>query len=215
MQIESNGILINIKPFSERDAIAHIFTKNSGVLTGMLRGAVVARKNKPLIGQIGHVIWNARLDSQLGVFHFENEKNLSAPLILNNDLLKIMNATFSLIYALIPERESYEQLYLRTIDLLSNLPDTNNPYNLYLQWEIDLLKDLGYALDLTKCSGCGRTDDLCYLSPKTGRAVCENCGAPYVDKLYKLPINLNVTKRFINNICAIQGIDVPSARKMF
>lgn len=215
MQIESNGILINIKPFSERDAIAHIFTKNSGVLTGMLRGAVVARKNKPLIGQIGHVIWNARLDSQLGVFHFENEKNLSAPLILNNDLLKIMNATFSLIYALIPERESYEQLYLRTIDLLSNLPDTNNPYNLYLQWEIDLLKDLGYALDLTKCSGCGRTDDLCYLSPKTGRAVCENCGAPYVDKLYKLPINLNVTKRFINNICTIQGIDVPSARKMF
>lgn len=215
MQIESNGILINIKPFSERDAIAHIFTKNSGVLTGMLRGAVVARKNKPLIGQIGHVIWNARLDSQLGVFHFENEKNLSAPLILNNDLLKIMNATFSLIYALIPERESYEQLYLRTIDLLSNLPDTNNPYNLYLQWEIDLLKDLGYALDLTKCSGCGRTDDLCYLSPKTGRAVCENCGVPYVDKLYKLPINLNVTKRFINNICAIQGIDVPSARKMF
>lgn len=215
MQIESNGILINIKPFSERDAIAHIFTKNSGVLTGMLRGAVVARKNKPLIGQIGHVIWNARLDSQLGVFHFENEKNLSAPLILNNDLLKIMNATFSLIYALIPERESYEQLYLRTIDLLSNLPDTNNPYNLYLQWEIDLLKDLGYALDLTKCSGCGRTDNLCYLSPKTGRAVCENCGAPYIDKLYKLPINLNVTKRFINNICAIQGIDVPSARKMF
>ena len=215
MQIESNGILINIKPFSERDAIAHIFTKNSGVLTGMLRGAVVARKNKPLIGQIGHVIWNARLDSQLGVFHFENEKNLSAPLILNNDLLKIMNATFSLIYALIPERESYEQLYLRTIDLLSNLPNTNNPYDLYLQWEIDLLKDLGYALDLTKCSGCGRTDNLCYLSPKTGRAVCENCGAPYVDKLYKLPINLNVTKRFINNICAIQGIDVPSARKMF
>ncbi len=215
MQIESNGILINIKPFSERDAIAHIFTKNSGVLTGMLRGAVVARKNKPLIGQIGHVIWNARLDSQLGVFHFENEKNLSAPLILNNDLLKIMNATFSLIYALIPERESYEQLYLRTIDLLSNLPDTNNPYDLYLQWEIDLLKDLGYALDLTKCSGCGRTDNLCYLSPKTGRAVCENCGVPYVDKLYKLPINLNVTKRFINNICAIQGIDVPSARKMF
>ena len=59
MQIETNGILINIKPFSERDAIAHIFTVDNGVMVGMLRGAVVARKNKPLIGQYGAVSWNA------------------------------------------------------------------------------------------------------------------------------------------------------------
>lgn len=50
MKIETYGILINIKPFSERDAIAHIFTKDSGVLVGMLRGAVSAKKNKPLVG---------------------------------------------------------------------------------------------------------------------------------------------------------------------
>lgn len=74
MKIETYGILINIKPFSERDAIAHIFTKDSGVLVGMLRGAVSAKKNKPLVGQIGNVSWNARLDSQLGVFHWETEK---------------------------------------------------------------------------------------------------------------------------------------------
>ena len=214
MQIENDGILIKLRPFNERDCIAHIFTQNNGVLVGLMRGAVVAKKNKPLIGQFGHVSWNARLDSQLGVFHFESEKNLSAPLLLNSDLLKIMNAVFSLIYTLIPERESYEHLYLRTLELLSVLPLTDNPYDLYLQWEIELLSDLGYALDLTKCSGCNRTDDLCYLSPKTGRAVCKNCGMPYIDKLYKLPISLNITKRFISNICDDHGVDVPVCRKI-
>lgn len=215
MQIETNGILINMRAFSERDAIAHIFTRDNGVLVGMLRGAVVAKKNKPLTGQYGVVSWNARLDSQLGVFHFESEKNLAAPLMLNSDLLKIMNSAFSLIYTLIPERESYEHLYKKTLDLLNDLPSAINPYDLYLKWEMDLLMDLGYALDLTKCSGCGRNDNLVYLSPKTGRAVCADCGAPYIDKLYKLPINLNITKRFIGAICTLQGIDIPGARKIF
>ncbi|MBQ3784781.1 MAG: DNA repair protein RecO [Alphaproteobacteria bacterium] len=214
MQIETSGILINIKPFSERDSIAHIFTRDNGVLVGLLRGAVVAKKNKPLVGQCGNVSWNARLDSQLGVFHWDAEKNLSAPLIFNTDLLKIMNSAFSLIYSLVPERESYEHLYNKTFDLLSNLSMCDNSYDLYLNWEIDLLRDLGYALDLTKCSGCHKTENLCYLSPKTGRAVCADCGAPYVDKLYKLPINLNVTKRFVDNVCKMHGIEIPMARKI-
>ena len=215
MQIESDGILINMRPFNERDCVAHIFTRDNGVLVGMIRGANVAKKNKPLVGQFGNVVWNARLESQLGVFHFESEKNLSAPLILNNDLLKIMNAMFALIYTLLPERESYEHLYLQTLDLLYALPNSDNLYDLYLKWELDLLHDLGYALDLTKCSGCGRNDNLCYLSPKTGRAVCIECGAPYVDKLYKLPISLDVTKRFLNNVCVNQNVDLPVSRKIF
>ena len=214
MQIETNGILVNLRAFSERDCVAHIFTRGNGMLVGLLRGAVVAKKNKPLVGQCGHVSWNARLDSQLGVFHFESEKNLSAPLMLNADLLKIMNAVFALIVALVPERESYEHLYQKTFDLLSKLPAADNPYDLYLNWEMDLLRDLGYALDLTKCSGCQKTENLCYVSPKTGRAVCADCGAPYADKLYKLPITLNVTKRFVDNICNLHGIEIPVSRKM-
>ena len=215
MQIETTGILISLRPFSERDVIAHIFTHDNGVLVGMLRGGASAKKNKPLVGQFGNVSWNARVDSQLGVFHFESEKNLSAPLMLNNDLLKIMNAVFALIYTLIPERESYEHLYNRTKNLLQELPKAASPYGLYLSWEIDLLSDLGYALDLSKCSGCGRMDNLIYLSPRTGRAVCDECGAPYDDKLYKLPLNLDITKHFISGICTAQGVDVPNARKIF
>ena len=215
MQIETFGILISLRAFSERDAVAHIFTRDNGVLVGMLRGAMCAKKNKPLIGQCGAVSWNARLDSQLGVFHWESEKNLSAPLMLNNDLLKIMNAVFALIGTLVPERESYADLYMRTLRLLTDIVAAGNPFDLYLNWEIALLADLGYALDLTKCSGCGMQDNLVYLSPKTGRAVCKNCGAPYANKLYKLPLNLSVTKRFVNAVCEAQNVEIPMARKIF
>ena len=214
MQIESSGILINMRPFSERDIVAHIFTKDTGVLVGMLRGGVIARKNKPLIGQYGMVSWNARLDSQLGVFHWEPEKNLSVSLMLNNDLLKIMNAIFALIDTLIPEREPYNNLYVYTLQLLQDLALSQSPYNDYLNWEIKLLRELGYALDLSKCSGCQSVDNLCYLSPKTGRAVCVNCGEPYKNRLYKLPIDLSITAKFIDGICSAQGVDVPVARKI-
>ena len=214
MQIESDGILINMYPFSERDMIARVFTKDNGVLVGMLRGAGVAKKNKALIGQYGSVAWNARLDSQLGVFHWEPEKNLAAQLMLNPDLLKIMNSVFALICVLIPERESYENLYRRTLNLLADLPNAELPYENYLQWELGLLADLGYALDLNKCSGCGVQDNLCYVSPKTGRAVCKNCGQPYADKLYKMPLSLDVLKRFVENVCRVQGVEIPFQRKM-
>lgn len=64
MKLESNGILIGLRPFNERDAIARVFTRDFGVLVGMMRGANVAKKNRPLLGQVGAVSWNARLDSQ-------------------------------------------------------------------------------------------------------------------------------------------------------
>ena len=84
MKFESVGILISLRPFNERDAIARIFSRDFGIMVGMLRGAIVAKKNKPLIGQFGNFSWNARLDSALGVFHWEPERNLVAVVIRIN-----------------------------------------------------------------------------------------------------------------------------------
>jgi DNA repair protein RecO (recombination protein O) len=214
MKLESVGILIALRPFDEKNAIAQIFTREYGVMSGMLRGAVVARTNRPLVGQVGSVSWNARLDSALGVFHWDAEKNLSAPIMMRPDLLPFMNARFDLICTMLPERESYEHLYDDTIKLLTNLVNTNTPADEYLGWEITLLGELGYALDLTHCSGCGGTENLCYLSPKTGRAVCDKCAAPYINKLYKLPVTLNTTLRFLENICMTVGTKLPQFRVM-
>ncbi len=76
MKLESNGILIGLRPFNERDAIARVFTRDFGVLVGMMRGANVAKKNRPLVGQVGAATWNARLDSHLGIFNYYNNSHL-------------------------------------------------------------------------------------------------------------------------------------------
>lgn len=212
MKIESVGILIGLRPLNERDSVAHIFTRDNGVLVGVMRGAQVAKKNKPLVGQVGQVAWNARLDSQLGVFHWEAEKNIAAGYIAKPTVLMYLNSVFELLLNLLPEREAYTDLYDNTVFCLENLD--SDVQVVYLRWEINFLQELGYALDLSHCSGCGTTRDLNYLSPRTGRAVCNKCAQPYITKLYTLPLNLDVTYHFLDSICLQQGVRMPLMRKI-
>ena len=211
MKFETSGILIAIRPFGDRDSVARVFTPDNGVISGMLRGGAVARR-KPMAGQYGGVTWIARLDSQLGVMRWDTQKNYAAPLFSMPMPLMQMNAAFELIAALVPERESFPRLYDETICLLSQLAAQNT--DAYLTWEIALLRELGYALDLSRCAGCGRGDDLKYLSPRTGRAVCADCGAQYASRMWNLPLGLKHTGEFIARVCADLGIEIPRGRKL-
>ena len=212
MKLESAGLLISLRPFNERDAVAHIFTREHGIVAGMLRGAITAKTNKPLVGQIGNATWGARLDSALGVFHWESEKNLTAPIMMNFERIKFVNCVFDLIKTLLPERESYSALYDSTVIFLTNLPNAKLPFDDYLNWEITLLRELGFALDLTKCSGCGATTNLTHISPKTGRAVCAECAEPYKNRLFQLPLTIETTLKFLEKTCAELGARVPNTR---
>ncbi|MDL2295212.1 DNA repair protein RecO [Lachnospiraceae bacterium OttesenSCG-928-E19] len=216
MKLESYGILIGLRPFGERDCIAHIFTRDHGVMCGMIRGGQSAKKNKPLIGQVGPVSWNARVDSQLGAFHFEAEKNMAAPIMMDGKLLGIMNSAFALVALLLPERENYGTVFEHLLLLLKQMDSEPGEHILefYLAWERTLLQELGYALNLKTCSNCGRTDNLNYLSPRTGRAVCDDCAKPYLGRVFELPLNLGVTRKFLEMICDSQGVTLPLARKM-
>jgi len=212
MKLDSVGLLLSLRPMDEKNAVGVIFSRDHGIMSGVMRGALVAVKNKPLVGQVGNVSWNARLDSSLGVFHWEAEKNLGAAVMIKPRALACMNSALDLILELLPEREKYEKLYDSTFALLQKLGEKNESDEAYLDWEIDLLAHLGYALDLRCCSGCGSVKDLFYLSPKTGRAVCADCAAPYLDKVYSLPLGLNTTFRFLENICLQQGAKMPRSR---
>ena len=214
MKLESVGILISLRPFGERDSIARVFSYDFGLMSGLMRGAVVAKKNKPLVGQVGAVSWNARLDSQLGAFHWDATRNMAAPLMMRADTLGLMNAAFALLDALLPEREQNAALYNATIEMLGAMAVGGDVREHYLQWEMELLRDLGYALDFSRCSGCGARENLNWISPRTGRAVCDDCAAPYKTRLYRMPADLHTTFEFISRACAAQGADVPTARRM-
>ncbi len=214
MKLESDGILVGLRPIGERDSVARIFTREYGVVCGVMRGAVVARKNRPLVGQMGAVTWVARLDSQLGTFHWDSERNLVAPMMMAADALAVLNCVFDLISILLPERERYDVLFENTLDWIQKLSVVPDKMAHYLGWEVDFLRELGYALDLSRCSGCGTCDNLHYLSPRTGRAVCDKCAAPYIGRLYSLPLTCAVTFRFLDALCANQGANMPLSRRM-
>jgi DNA repair protein RecO (recombination protein O) len=201
VKLESAGIIIEVKPFGERDCIGRVFTDEFGILCGIFKAGQIA-KTKPLAGQYGKAAWNARLDSQLGAFHFENEKNLIAPFFNDSEKLKFAHSCFALLSLLLPERERYVKLYKETLRFL------NEPEK-YLEWELILLAELGYGLSLDKCGNCGAAQNLKYISPKTGRAICENCGREFEDKLFAMPVTLDITKYFLEQIS-----DLPTARKI-
>lgn len=211
MKLESVGILVSLRPFGERDATARVFTRDFGVICAMMRAAQIAKKNKPLVGQYGAVSWNARLDSQLGVFHWDSEKNLAAPLMSLPASMIYMNSAFELIATLLPERESFQHLFDETLAMLGAL---GHDTDAYLRWELRLLRELGYALDLTKCAACGTQNNLGYISPRTGRAVCDACAAPYAGRLYKMPADLQTTRHFLDNACGRLGVCLPVARQI-
>ncbi len=212
MKLESDGILITLTPINGIDSVARIFTRDFGVMRGVMRGAASGRNRRPpLVGQFGNMSWNARLDSQLGAFHWEPTRNMAAIIMGNPESLGLMNAAMDLITTFLPERESYPALFGATMDLFTKLT-TNDAGNAYREWEVKLLSALGYALDLSCCSGCGTHENLHYLSPRTGRAVCDTCAAPYIDKVFKLPITLDTTLHFLSHAAEIMGATIPQSR---
>jgi DNA repair protein RecO (recombination protein O) len=194
MKLESDGIIISLKPFGERDCIGRAFTRGHGVMSGVFKAGQIA-KARPLAGQFGRISWSARLETQLGAFHLESEKNLIAPLFSRRDALARANACFALLAALLPERETYVRLFEATLEFLRGGD--------YLEWEVGLLADLGYGLALEKCGHCGSAGGLAYISPKSGRAICEKCGAAYGGKMFRFPVDLAATKHFLRQIAPL------------
>lgn len=139
---------------------------------------------------------------------------MAALIMADFSRLAMMNAAFALIGALLPERERYDTLYNQTVEFINILSGCRDVVGEYLGWEINFLREIGYALDLSACAGCGKHDSLNYLSPRTCRAVCDACAAPYIERLYRLPMTLDVAMRLIERVCAAQGADMPVARRI-
>jgi DNA repair protein RecO (recombination protein O) len=200
VKIDGIGIIIKLSPLGERDLVGRVFTSEFGVINGMFRAGQIA-KSKPLVGQFGRMSWNARISEQLGSIHFESEKNLIAPIFNSPKNLKYADSCFGMLASMLPEHERYEKLFSETVKFFSDMD--------YLAWERSFLTELGYGLDLEKCGNCGKKDDLKYVSPKTGRAICADCGEEYKDKLFGLPLDLNTTKYFLEQVA-----EIPEIRKI-
>ena len=186
MQINDEAIILKKKKFKESSLLVTFFSLNHGLNTALVKG--VLKKNFGIyeIGNRVHIKCNFRLEEQLWNCKFELIKNYSVSLFNENIKLNTLLTICSLINLCLPNRLSQEKIYKNTVDLLDNLI-LKDWIKKYIFWELLILSEIGYGLDLKKCTVTGSTKNLFYVSPKSGKAVSYSIAKKYKKKLLKLP----------------------------
>lgn len=182
------GALLSVRRHGESSAIVEIFTAEHGRHAGLVRGGA-SRRSAPVLqpGAQLAVNWRARLDAHLGSFTVEPVRSRAALVLGDRLALAGLNAVCALLSFALPEREPHPALYQRSVTLLDLLGRTDAWPLAYLRWELALLEEMGFGLDLSACAATGASADLAYVSPKTGRAVSVAGAGAWADRLLPLP----------------------------
>ena len=187
MEWTDQGIVLSARRHGESSVILSLLTAGHGRHAGLVRGGSSRRQRGVLEpGNLVAATWRARLEDHLGSFTVELQHNPSAAWLDDPARLSALSAACTIADQTLPEREPSDTLYRRLLDLFAAMeaPDWAAAY---VAWELALLGDLGFGLDLTECAATGRNDALAYVSPRSGRAVSISAGEPYREKLLKLP----------------------------
>lgn len=187
MEWKDEGIVLGVRRHGESSVIAEVMTFAHGRHMGLVRGGR-SRTMRPVLqpGNRVSLTWRARLAEHLGEFRVEPIDQRAALLMQSAAALYGVQAMAALL-RLLPERDPHRHLCEAMEVIISNLDEPQSAGELYVRFELALLDDLGFGLDLRKCAASGATTGLVYVSPKTGRAVSREAGAPYADRLLALP----------------------------
>ncbi len=187
MEWSDQGLVLGVRHHGETSAIAELMTKTRGRYLGLVRGGR-SRKMRPVlqIGNLVNVTWRARLDEHLGQYIIEPEKSRAAAIMADRGRL-YSTQIIAAHLRLLPERQKNTQLFNAANIILDNANEVKIAAHLIIRFEVALLEELGFGLDLSRCALSGTTGNLTWVSPKTGRAVCEKEGEPWAAKLLPLP----------------------------
>lgn len=188
MEWRDYGILLSMRRHGESSAIIDVFTEEHGRHAGVVRGGA-SRRMAPVLqpGAQLDVTWRARLEDHLGSYHAEPLRSRAAAALSGRLALAGLNAVTALLAFCLPEREPHPDLYVRSERLLDLLEHEDLWPLAYLQWELALLEEVGFGLDLSACAVTGRLAGLAFVSPKTGRAVSREGAGEWADRLLPLP----------------------------
>ncbi len=194
MEWRDTGILLSSRRHGESAAIIDVFTPEHGRHTGVVRGGA-SRKIAPILqpGAQLDLTWRARLEDHIGSYTVELQRSRAAIAMTNRRALAGLNAVVAILATVLPEREAHTSLYQSTQNLLDLLDHPDLWPLAYLRWELSLLDDMGYGLDLSTCAVTQSTENLCYVSPKSGRAVSDSGAGDWADRLLPLPDALKGT----------------------
>jgi len=187
MQWSDEGIVLSVRPHGETAAIAELLTRAHGRHLGLVHGGR-SRRLRPVLqpGNAVRAVWRARLAEHLGVMTVEAETSYAARAMTDRLALLGLSSACSLA-RLLPERDPHPEVYESLDRLMAALDVLEKWPPLLVKWELALIGELGFGLDLSACAATGTRTNLRYVSPKSGRAVSLEAGEPYRDKLLPLP----------------------------
>jgi DNA repair protein RecO (recombination protein O) len=224
MHLEDIGIVLKYRPYSEKYFIVSIFSNQKG----MLNSLVYRSKNAlPQPGDVVNISLKARLETHLGRVTLEINQSNSALQFLDKFRVYAIQSLLEILYITLPEHHPYSNLWQNTVEIFQKFYNLENCLKAYCLFEVYLLEELGFGLSLNTCAVTGTAQNLAYVSPKTGRAVCTTAAQPYITKLLKLPSflidqnaqftkedivkALELTAHFFNNHL-LQNKKLPAAR---
>jgi DNA repair protein RecO (recombination protein O) len=188
MTFTDDAYVLSARAHGDTGVIVELLTEGHGRRAAYVAGGA-SRKMKPFLQPGSRVVadYRARSSEQLGSAKLEPVGE--GPSALFDDPLALtgLAAAASVVQGALPEREPHPGVFLAFEALVSafSLPDVWPA--IFVRFEAGLLEDLGFGLDLSRCAVTGVMDDLIWVSPRTGRAVSREAGAPYADKLLALP----------------------------
>jgi DNA repair protein RecO (recombination protein O) len=187
MQWTDDGIVLGVKRHGEANGILELMTREHGRHLGLVRGGFGSRL-KPVLqpGNSVSATWKARLDEHLGHFTVEG-LHLRAAQYFGTPHAVYGVTHLAALARLLPERDPHQNLHTALDALLDRLDDAPWAAPMVVRFELQLLAELGFGLDLAQCAATGSTAELVYVSPKSGRAVSRSAGEPWADKMLRLP----------------------------
>ncbi len=188
MEWRDHGILLSLRRHGETSVVIDVFTREHGRHAGVVRGGA-GRKLGPVLqpGAQLDLTWRARLSDQLGSYSVEPLRSPTYTAISDRVALAGLNTVCALLAFCLPDREAHAELYENTEFLLDLLEHPEVWPLAYVKWEMQMLEEMGFALDLSACAVTGATQDLIYVSPKSGRAVSRKGAGEWADRLLPLP----------------------------
>jgi DNA repair protein RecO (recombination protein O) len=233
MEWADEAIILGTRRHGETSAIVEAMTRRHGRHLGMVRGGR-SRRMQPVLqpGNRVEMTWRARLDEHLGTCQIE-PLELNAARLMGSAAAVYGLQAMAAHLRLLPERDPHENLFETLGLMIAHLDDAQAAAELFVRFELLVLEELGFGLDLERCAATGGREELAYVSPKSGRAVSRTAGAPWHDRLLALPAFLmpgarlratpealqaafRLTGFFLaRNLYEPRGIEEPTARAGF
>lgn len=187
MKWADDAVVLSARPHGETSTIVQLLTRTHGRHAGLVRGGQGSRLRG--IYQAGNRVsanWSGRLPEHLGTLECELVSSYAARVMDDSDRLGALSAATAVCEGAMAEREPHPGCFEGLVALLDAL-EGEHWAEVYVRWEVALLAELGFGLDLSACAGGGENDQLAYVSPRSGRAVSLSAGTPYREKLLNLP----------------------------